>query len=278
MEIATSKLVPGTTLLEDVVGKSGKVILAKDTPLTNTHIEFLTAFLIDAVSIAPTKPETASVHGEARTIKKDHESMRHHYKKMHASWRNSVPIDMSEIRKVYLPFFIQIAAQPFYFLEASYAEEKEDKAMDQHIVSTILAVQLAASIYQDKKDWLQVGFASLLSKCGTTKLQVDHNQSNKADKNYTLYPLYSYKMVESITTLSKQAKIAILQHRERIDGSGFPAKMTGEKIHPFAQIIGLSQLCSEERFSTKEEMQAFVLQQVGRFDTAIIASLQHMIG
>jgi len=31
-----------------------------------------------------------------------------------------------------------------------------------------------------------------------------------------------------------------LQHHERIDGSGYPRQLMGERIHPLAQIVGLA--------------------------------------
>lgn len=70
------------------------------------------------------------------------------------------------------------------------------------------AIYLAKTLYEDKKDWLQVGFATILSHSGKANLKV----LNAENDDYSLYPLYSYRMVESITTLTKQAKVAVLQH------------------------------------------------------------------
>ena len=49
---SVEKLIPGVILLEDVLGKSGKPIMNKNTTLTETHIYFLKKFLIDEVRVA----------------------------------------------------------------------------------------------------------------------------------------------------------------------------------------------------------------------------------
>src|SRR5699024_11234999 len=93
----------------------------------------------------------------------------------------------------------------------------EDQIYYEHVLSTVTAIHLAKELYEDKKDWLQVGFAAILSHSGKAKLKViDANNDD-----YPLYPLYSYCMVESITTLTKQSKVAVLQNQENLYGSEF---------------------------------------------------------
>ena len=59
-------------------------------------------------------------------------------------------------------------------------------------------------------------------------------------KEIKMHPSENYKMIKDISSLTKDAKIAILQHHERLDGSGYPFKEKGAKIHHYAKIIAIA--------------------------------------
>lgn len=54
------------------------------------------------------------------------------------------------------------------------------------------------------------------------------------------HPVFSLKMADSIPELSAFAKTVILQHHERLDGSGYPGKIKGEELRTFVQIAGMA--------------------------------------
>ena len=119
---------------------------------------------------------------------------------------------------------------------------KDDLIYYKSVAMSVLAVYLAKNLQYEKKDWLQIGFAALLADSGFAKLpdelQYEKNQERPSE-TFRLHPVYSYKIVEKITTLTKAAKIAIIQHHERLDGTGYPAKIGKDKITPYAKILGV---------------------------------------
>jgi len=52
LRVDVHQLIPGTVLLEDVIGKSGKPIVPKQMTLTAQHIDVLKKFLIEKVDVA----------------------------------------------------------------------------------------------------------------------------------------------------------------------------------------------------------------------------------
>ena len=40
--------------------------------------------------------------------------------------------------------------------------------------------------------------------------------------------------------LSDASRLIVLQHHERLDGSGYPAGLKGDEIHPYAQIVAIA--------------------------------------
>lgn len=109
-------------LHEDVVGKSGKTIVPKDTPLTETHIEFMEHFLIEKVSIPPSLFNMAEQAVSDKEIMLADYAKRAvtQYKQMFASWKNNVPINMYEVRRIYMPFFNQVVEERMHNLYESF--------------------------------------------------------------------------------------------------------------------------------------------------------------
>lgn len=58
------------------------------------------------------------------------------------------------------------------------------------------------------------------------------------------HPEVSLKEIEPWSLVSAFTKIAILQHHERCDGSGYPAGKTDSEIHPFAKLMGVADVLS----------------------------------
>jgi len=51
-----------------------------------------------------------------------------------------------------------------------------------------------------------------------------------------------YRLVKDSGQLAPCIKLGILQHHERLDGTGYPAGLTGDKIHAYARIIAIADI------------------------------------
>lgn len=55
-----------------------------------------------------------------------------------------------------------------------------------------------------------------------------------------LHPSLGYEALEKKHLISDASRLVVLQHHERLDGSGYPDGLKGEEIHPYAQIVAIS--------------------------------------
>lgn len=94
------------------------------------------------------------------------------------------------------------------------------------------------------------------------------------------HPTYGYKILKQAGFSEAIAQI-VLQHHERIDGRGYPARLRGQYINPDAQIVGLVDTYEalthnrpyRGRFPANEAMQTIIkLKDVG-FDNNLIKAL-----
>ncbi len=54
------------------------------------------------------------------------------------------------------------------------------------------------------------------------------------------HPVIGQKILSSMDKLPKEVSRAVLEHHERVDGSGYPAGKHGEELHLFGQIIAMT--------------------------------------
>jgi HD-GYP domain-containing protein (c-di-GMP phosphodiesterase class II) len=54
------------------------------------------------------------------------------------------------------------------------------------------------------------------------------------------HPLLGYKLLQETKHLTEESKTIVLQHHERIDGTGYPHRLRGENIHIYGRICSIA--------------------------------------
>lgn len=264
MHVKRSQLISGCILLEDVAGKTKHPIIPKDTVLTEEHLLFLEKFLIEDVHVSnrladgktfiPSKvmeePKEDVLEKQETPIERELSFTDHYmdvvtrYKKIYNKWESNFTIDIPSVRELVLPLYNRaddIGIQ--VYLLYKYAN-KEDYIYHHHISVGMLAAYLAKKMGYTQGESLQIGLAGVLSDSGMVKVE---DRILRATRSLTLeewkeinkHPATSYYLVKDATTLTKAVKTSILQHHERMDGSGYPLGLTSDKIHPYARILAV---------------------------------------
>lgn len=267
MKVATSDLIPGCILFRDVKGKTNRPIIPKNTVLEEIHIQVLKKFLVEQVEVSKTlasgeiyvpkrkeavqqkKAEETAVQLKERTLpfQARLEEAKEKYKDIFQRLQNHLPLEIGEVRNIILPLLesTEEIDREVYMLH--HYTTKEDYIFYHSIAVGITSSFIARKLNFEKKEWMQIGLAGFLSDCGMAKIHPDivfkeGLLSSEELAQIKKHPTYSYRLVENIPSLSAQVKLAILQHHERMDGSGYPLGLTGDKIHKYARIIAISDM------------------------------------
>src|SRR5699024_5679015 len=192
------------------------------------------------------------------------------YKKFFRKWQGGAPVDYYDIRNMMTPLFEHISNQNLdLFLLYKYAK-KQDYFYHHAVAVALIAVYIAKRKKYQKKEYIQIGMASILADCGMAQIQENLYQTDrkitKAEyEEIKNHPTYSFRMVEGISSVTKAMRLGILQHHERMDGTGYPLGVYDEKIHPFAKIIAISDAyhaMSSERMYQKRQSPFKVLEKM----------------
>jgi HD-GYP domain-containing protein (c-di-GMP phosphodiesterase class II) len=118
--------------------------------------------------------------------------------------------------------------------------------------STIIAIIIGTYLKLPAHRLIELGVAALLHEIGMIKLPPQLYLSNRPlnpqeKKAILTHPVLSFNMLKSFD-YPLVISLAALEHHERENGSGYPQKLTSEKISFYAKIIAVA--CSYEALSS----------------------------
>ena len=119
--------------------------------------------------------------------------------------------------------------------------------------STILSIIIGSYIKLPNHRLIELGVAAILHEVGMLKLPssiyLSHRQLTPQEQKAILtHPILGYSMLKS-HDFPLSVCLAALEHHERENSSGYPRRLTGEKISLYAKIIAVA--CSYEALSSK---------------------------
>jgi len=129
----------------------------------------------------------------------------------------------------------------------SYATEPD--YLYAHIANTtIFSLALGRASGLEGKDLDLLGFCAMAHDIGMTDYRDLYNRKDRLSEEefseITLHTEAGMRKLDRIVDLDyklkERASLILLQTHERIDGTGYPDRLSAEQIDPFAQIIGIA--------------------------------------
>jgi len=170
------------------------------------------------------------------------------------------------------------------------SEAAGDKSSMHPVNVTIISLLLGKAMGLEKAELSDLGLAAFLHDVGKAQLQdrvrwLEENFSTAEYKLYQEHVAMSVQVGKSMD-LPKGALMAIAQHHELTDGSGFPSRVKGESMTRSARVLALvnryDNLCNPSRPATAltphESLSLIFAQQKSRFDTAALSAFIRMMG
>ncbi len=170
------------------------------------------------------------------------------------------------------------------------AEAAGDKSSMHPVNVTIVSLLLGKAMGLQESDMVDLGLAAFLHDIGKTNMP-DRVQSNEDNLTAAEFKHYQEHVAQSVMLgkdmeLSKGALLAIAQHHELTDGSGFPAHVTGDHMSVPARILALvnryDNLCNPTRsgaaLTPHESLALIFAQHKTRFDTVALSAFIRMMG
>jgi HD-GYP domain-containing protein (c-di-GMP phosphodiesterase class II) len=170
------------------------------------------------------------------------------------------------------------------------SEAAGEKSSMHSVNVTVVSLLLGKAMGLLKEELTDLGMAAFLHDVGKAELpdRVRWLEDNFSTAEYNLYQDHVAKSVQAALAmeLSKGALLAIAQHHEMTDGSGFPSRAKGENMSMGARILALvnryDNLCNPSRAAaamTPHESLSLIFSQFKtRFDTTALSAFIRMMG
>lgn len=302
MRVSVNELQEGCILSADLFSRTNRPILIKKTVLTASHIEVLRAFLIREVEVERTlvdgrrfTPESNDESGAEKRIDGPELCFTDRflqatsqYKKEFSSWQSGLPIDIGKIRALLLPLLENMDESTAEIFSLHQLSTKDTYHFQHPVAVGIISGLIGKKLEYSKGEWLQLALAGCLADSGMAKINpsILSKKTALTAKEYEevkKHSVFSYKMVQDVSILRKDAKVAILQHHERIDGSGYP--LQSKSIHPYAKIIAIADtfhaMTSERPYRSKQSpfkaLEMIFEHSFGKFDLDLVRPISSLI-
>ncbi|MBB6674415.1 HD-GYP domain-containing protein [Cohnella nanjingensis] len=243
----------GDRLGREVQTGLGNLLFPEGRALTPRDLEILQAFLIPSVDIRRSgmseadaseteeEPETVSVNTPLQQAFVKMEKLMKAAFHMMSPGQKLPILDIRNGLKDLLDCIADYHALTF----VPPLEGATEPWIRNSILTAFTSYQLARWIKMPDKDWIPVALAGLLHDIGNTRVdpaifRKPTRLTPEEQNEMRQHTVYGFKMLEGVASLNQGVSLAALQHHERIDGSGYPMRVTGDKIHPYARIVAVA--------------------------------------
>lgn len=143
-----------------------------------------------------------------------------------------------------------IRTPPPLAFKLTVAKERFPHIYQHSLLMLLLSVYLARCDGMSPHEEVHIATAALLLDIGLLHidprlLEPSHVMSPPERRHLYAHPLTAYLLLREFPELPKQIANAVFEHHEKMDGSGYPRGLHGDKISRHGQILGVSVLAAK---------------------------------
>ncbi|MDC7126730.1 MAG: HD domain-containing protein [Spirochaetales bacterium] len=122
--------------------------------------------------------------------------------------------------------------------------ENYDFSVKQSVKTAILSIAMGEILKLPAHKQIEIGVAALLHRLGSMQIPQSVFYSDKEltpeqKKSITLFPVLGFRALKA-ADFPLPIALAILEHRENVDGTGYPRGITGDKISLYGKIVSVA--------------------------------------
>lgn len=249
--VRTSQLEEGMILAEDIMGKYDIVFLTSGTVLTDRHIENLTKLDLQYVYVMEKTNEAVSdqilppsVVIVDRQLTKEYSQSMDQFKNVYQTVGLGKKIEREVVEKSVLPLMKEVVKSNNVLGRLRQIESSDAYTYRHSMNVGILAAMIGKWLNYSEKDLESLTTAAMLHDIGKSKIPEDiiNKPGSLTAEEYELVKKHSnfgYEILKNSEGMTFDILCGVLQHHERMDGSGYPLGIKGNRIHEFAKIIAV---------------------------------------
>lgn len=167
---------------------------------------------------------------------------------------------------------------------------KDEYTYTHSINVAIYVTMIGKALKMSESDLLDLSTAGLLHDLGKATIDLDilNKPGKLTDAEFKImkkHPQAGYELLKSTPDISENVALSALAHHEKMDGSGYPMKLLGEKIPLYARMIAVADIYDamtskrvyKEKVSPFKVAEQIMDNQFGQLDPKITQAFLHKI-
>jgi HD-GYP domain-containing protein (c-di-GMP phosphodiesterase class II) len=254
--VAVPMLKSGERLIEEVRTSLGSVLIEKGKVLSSRDLEVLRAFLISHVVVElkdnGKRQEPVVATNDSKVVMNDAGLFYKKYDELYQLLKKSFRVVSAGTDQLPLLQMRTNLEQLLGYIEfynpLTFSPRRT--GIDDYLIHNSMMVGLTSYLLarwqgMPQRDLIQIAFAGILHDIGTTRIDeaiLQKPSKLTVDEFDTLkkHTITGYNILKNIAGINEGVKFSALQHHERHDGSGYPLGIRGDKIHPYAKLIAVT--------------------------------------
>ncbi len=272
--VAVHDLKPGDCLAQDIELGSA-VLISAQIPLTAALIDKLIVHGIGTVRIDIGYLFDQAVAGGKILLKKA---------------ADGFPIIKSEVHALIEPLVGEVIRDTNIARALTQLQSLDDYTYQHSVAIGVLASVIGYWLGYDGDALVDLSVAGALHDIGKAQLPdwIINKPGPLSDQEFALikqHPAFGFRILADGREFGDAIRSAVLQHHERVDGSGYPGALRGDQIHPYGRILAVADVyhAMTSKRSYKDRINPYQVlehlsREIGRLDAEIVMNfIQHML-
>lgn len=232
----------GMILQEDVIDeKTGVVLVAKNMGLTKPLIDKLISHGINHIYI---REEEIPAEKYNEPLMVTYGELQKRMEDVFTEIKGGEKLESGEVLDEMVGFVKEVIEEIDILTQMRLLKKKDDYTFNHSIAVGTLAASLGKWLNYSEEEIMDLAIAGLFHDIGKLKISDDiiNKPGSLTDEEFEImkkHSRYSLEILSQTGEFNWDILMGVLQHHERMDGTGYPDGIKGEKIHRYGRIIGI---------------------------------------
>lgn len=250
VELQIKYLAPGMQIAKDVFSSDGKILVSKGKELSQYLIRKLQDWQIDSVLIIQEKAANPLIRSEVQQFINVYNQSMDVVAKAFDTTRETKEIPFDVFMETNTEIQQNIPASGNIIDQLYNLPPCDDYTFRHSVNVSVISALIAGWLGYPPEIVNEIALAGLLHDIGKSQLppHILNQPQLLSDSDYELYKkhtYYAHELLQKAVDISQTVKNGVVAHHEREDGSGYPLRLKGDKIHPYAKIVAIADLYDE---------------------------------
>ena len=240
--ISVDKLEMGMILEKDVIEENtGVILVAKDMGMTKTVIERLSKYGIDKVSI---KEEEIPAGKYNDSLMDKYMDVEKNLDLIFTEIKNGKRLESQRLVEEMKDFVEEIINERDILTQMRLLKKRDDYTFNHSLGVSTLAASMGKWLNYSDEEIRELSIAGLFHDIGKLKIpdEIINKPGDLTEEEFEIvkkHSTYSGDILEETGEFNNDIILGVLQHHEKMDGTGYPDGIKGDKIHRYGRIIGI---------------------------------------